>query len=74
MDAKAKPNRARWRSRKNPPQKPGMYECAVRFTSSIRALVRWELHWDGNGFLVPFPMLVHQWRPMAERVEVGRDK
>jgi hypothetical protein len=73
MDAKAKPNRARWRPRNVNPKKPGMYECGVRITSSQPKLFLWELEWDGVGFLVPFPMVVHQWRPLAERVEVGRE-
>ena len=69
MDAKEKPNRARWRSRNTNPKKPGMYQCGVRITSSQRKLFLWELEWDGVGFLVPFPMMVHQWRPMAERAK-----
>ena len=39
MSAKAKPNHARWRPRNVNPKKPGIYECAVRFTSAIRGLL-----------------------------------
>jgi hypothetical protein len=32
----------------------------------MRSLVLWELEWDGKGFLVPMPMVVHQWRGLAK--------
>lgn len=65
MSATTKPNRARWRPRSVSPTKPGTYECAARFTSAVRGLVRWDLEWDGVGFLVPIPMAVVKWRPKA---------
>lgn len=59
--------RTPWFKRTTPPVRPGVYECGVRFTSAIPSLVLWDLPWDGRGFLVPFPMVVHQWRGLRKR-------
>lgn len=66
MSEVAKPNRAKWRKRNEHPKKPGMYECAVQWTSAMPKLATWNLEWDGHGFLVPFPMVVHWWRPLPK--------
>ena len=60
-----KRKRTPWFPRTTPPVHPGRYECGVRWTSAMRSLVLWELEWDGKGFLVPMPMVVHQWRGLA---------
>jgi hypothetical protein len=48
------------------PVRPGMYKCGVRISCSLPVMA-WDLEYDGFGFLVPFPMVVHQWRGMTER-------
>ena len=65
MDDKRK--RTQWFPRNTPPVRPGVYECGVRWTSAMRQLVLWDLHWDGKGFLVPMPMVVHSWRGLAAK-------
>lgn len=62
-----KGRRTNWFPRTTPPVRPGVYECAVRFTSAIPAFVLWDLEWDGQGFRVPMPMVVHQWRGLRAR-------
>lgn len=57
----------RWFPRQVTPARPGTYECAVRITSAQRSLMKWNLEWDGKGFLVPCPMVVHQWRGMTKK-------
>lgn len=64
--------RTPWFPRTTPPMRPGRYECGVRFTSAIPNLVLWQLEWDGKGFLVPMPMVVHQWRGLAEQPKTQR--
>jgi hypothetical protein len=27
----------------------------------------WDLEWDSKGFLVPFPMVVYQWRGQTKK-------
>jgi hypothetical protein len=52
-------NRTRWFPRDCFPVRNGEYECAVRLPGLPNRLVLWNLRWDGRGFLVPFPMVVH---------------
>lgn len=66
-----KRKRTRWFPRNTPPVRPGVYECGVRWTSAMRHPVLWHLEWDGKGFLVPVPMVVHQWRGLARPREAG---
>lgn len=54
--------RTPWFPRETLPVRPGVYECAVRWTSAMRYPVVWKLEWDGKGFLVPIPMIVYHWR------------
>lgn len=54
-----------WFPRSVAPVHIGEYECAVQITSSAPFLL-WQLEWDGFGFLVPFPMVVHRWRGLKE--------
>ena len=58
--------KTRWFPRSTPPVRPGHYECAVRWTSAMPRLALWTLEWDGKGFLVPIPMVVHQWRGLTK--------
>lgn len=59
--------RTRWYPRSTPPARPGAYECFARIAGG--AFVIWpdKLHWDGTGFLVPFPMVVKQWRGLTKK-------
>ena len=57
--------RTKWFPRDVRPVRPGVYECAVRWTSRM-PLALWMLEWDGVGFLVPIPMEVHQWRGLTK--------
>jgi hypothetical protein len=59
--------RTKWFPRHVRPVRPGFYECAVRLTSMQRSLMLWQLEWDGKGFLVPVPMVVHQWRGLTKK-------
>jgi hypothetical protein len=58
--------RTPWFPRSINPVHPGTYECGVRISSSVPTML-WELEWDGRGFLVPFPMIVRQWRGLVKR-------
>jgi hypothetical protein len=58
--------RTRWIPRNVNPARKGEYECAVRITSRA-PLFLWKLQWDGVGFLVPCPMVVHRWRGMTKK-------
>ena len=62
-----KRKRTLWFLRNTPPVHLGRYECGVRWTSAMPSLVLWGLEWDGKGFLVPIPMVVHQWRGLAKQ-------
>lgn len=64
---KDKRKRTPWFPRNTPPTRPGLYECGVRWTSAMPTLALWALEWDGVGFKVPIPMVVHQWRGLAKR-------
>lgn len=57
--------RSRWFPRSVKPSERGVYECGVKVTSSQRRPMLWDLEFDGTGFLVPFPMIVCQWRGLA---------
>ena len=48
------------------PVRPGIYECGIRISSSLPVMA-WELEYDGIGFLVPIPMMVHQWRGLTKK-------
>ena len=58
------PTKTPWFPRSAPPVRNGRYECAVRLSSLQRGLIILPnlIKWDGTGFLVPFPMVVVQWR------------
>ncbi|MDM0024121.1 hypothetical protein [Variovorax saccharolyticus] len=56
----------RWFPRHVEPVRHGEYECRVQFSRSLPCF-RWRLQWDGKGFLVPFPMIVHHWRGQTKR-------
>lgn len=58
--------RTPWFPRDIKPAHQGEYECAVKISSSVPALL-WRLKWDGIGFLVPFPMVVLSWRGLVKR-------
>lgn len=60
--AKGKTN---WFPRHIQPVRNGKYECSVRISSSV-PLMLWDLEWDGKGFLVPVPMVVHSWRGLKK--------
>lgn len=53
-----------WFPRYEPPVRPGWYECIAWFTSSAPSGL-WALYWDGNGFRVPFPMVIDYWRGLT---------
>lgn len=59
--------RTPWFPRNTPPVRQGWYECGVRLAGMPRRLVLWELEWDGKGFKVPMPMVVHQWRGLTKQ-------
>lgn len=56
--------RTKWYPREVHPVRNGVYECAVQISRSVPPF-RWELEWDGTGFLVPFPMIVRHWRGLT---------
>lgn len=58
--------RTKWFPRRVGPVRPGVYECAVKFSSSVPMML-WKLEWDGTGFLVPIPMVVYWWRGMTKK-------
>lgn len=62
--------RTKWFPRHITPVRNGEYECLVRITSSA-PLFRWQLPWDGHGFLVPFPMVVRFWRGQTKAAASG---
>lgn len=64
--------RTGWFPRSINPVHIGTYECAVMLTSSA-PLFRWQLEWDGRGFLVPVPMVVKRWRGLVKRPADARD-
>lgn len=59
--------RTKWLPRHVHPVRPGFYECGVLICSAQRTLMLTRLEWDGVGFLVPFPMVVRQWRGMTKK-------
>lgn len=60
--------RTRWfKTRDTYPARPGMYECGVILTSMQKCLIRFELEFDGVGFLCSVPMRVPVWRGMTKR-------
>ena len=58
MSSKGK---TKWFPRHIHPVRVGEYECVVQISRSM-PLFLWRLEWDGVGFKVPFPMIVHRWR------------
>ena len=64
MSAKGK---TRWFPRSIEPVRLGRYECRVRVVGMPHELCRWNLAWDGTGFLVPFPMVVYFWRGLTKK-------
>lgn len=58
--------RTPWFPRATAPAHLGTYECRVKISSSVPAIL-WTLPWDGRGFLVPFPMVVLHWRGLVKR-------
>lgn len=60
-------------SRDGYPVRPGVYQCGVRLYSSS-PVMGWDLEYDGVGFLVPCPMIVHQWRGMTKRAHQAASK
>lgn len=58
--------KTKWYPRHVHPVRNGIYECAVRI-SSTAPLFLWMLEWDGAGFLVPFPMVVRKWRGQTKK-------
>jgi hypothetical protein len=56
----------KWYPRSIDPIRCGEYECAIKFTRTM-PLMSWRLMWDGDGFLVPFPMVVYQWRGVTRK-------
>jgi len=60
--------RSRWflLSRDGYPVRPGIYQCGVRLSRSL-PVMSWDLEYDGVGFLVPCPMMVHQWRGLTKK-------
>jgi hypothetical protein len=56
----------KWYPRHIDPIRCGEYECAIKFTSHMPLIV-WNLKWDGDGFIVPFPMRVYQWRGLTRQ-------
>lgn len=58
--------RNRWAPRNVHPVRNGEYECVVRISSRVPPML-WPLEWDGNGFIVPFPMIVIRWRGMTKK-------
>ena len=60
-------DRTRWFLRQvHHPMRTGFYECSVHISSAMPPL-RWVLEWDGNGFLVPIPMVVLKWRGLTKK-------
>lgn len=57
----------RWHLRETPPVRPGEYECFVRICPGGYVIWPEKLYWDGAGFLVPFPMVVKQWRGLTKQ-------
>lgn len=70
MSAKGK---TRWYPRNIKPVRVGMYQCAVKFSSSV-PMMNWPLEWDGTGFLVPIPMCVYWWRGMTKKAHDAAKK
>ncbi len=64
--------RTRWYPRHVHPVRNGTYECIARIAPRVN--VRWQLEWDGKGFLVPFPMAVHWWRGMTKAAHRAASK
>lgn len=58
--------KSRWFPRSVSPVHHGIYECGVVITSMQRGLFSWHLEWDGNGFIVPCPMVVKKWRGVTK--------
>lgn len=62
--------RTAWIPRTTKPVYHGVYECSVMLTSCAPNFL-WELEWDGVGFKVPCPMVVHAWRGLAKKPKVS---
>ena len=58
--------KTRWFPRHIRPVRNGEYECVVQVSRSVPAML-WRLTWDGKGFIVPIPMVVHRWRGMTAK-------
>lgn len=65
--------RTRWFPRDVHPVRHGEYQCLVRISSSV-PLIDWRLQWDGVGFIVPFPMVVHYWRGLTKSAAKAAQK
>ena len=61
-----KGRRTPWFSRDQWPVNHGFYECHAKITSSAPPF-KFDLEWDGVGFLVPFPMVIVRWRGLKHR-------
>ena len=57
--------RTRWFPRNIHPVRTGIYECRV-LISRIGPKVLWDLKWNGEGLIVPFPMAVVHWRGLTK--------
>ena len=62
--------RTRWFPRRIEPVRHGEYECVVRLCGG--AYARWNCVFDGEGFLVPFPMSVVQWRGLTKKAAMQK--
>jgi hypothetical protein len=65
--------KTKWYPRDIHPMRNGEYECSVRISNSVPLILR-RLKWDGKGFLVPFPMVVHSWRGLTKQAAATMDK
>lgn len=64
MKSKSTTDRTPWFDRSVNPVNLGVYECAVSISRGV-PLTIWKLEWDGVGFVVPFPMVVVEWRGLT---------
>lgn len=62
--------RTRWTPRSVHPIRNGTYECIVQISRAVPPMI-WMLEWDGKGFLVPVPMIVHRWRGLTKKAYIS---
>ena len=55
------------------PLRHSNYECVVQISRTVSPML-WTLPWDGIGFIVPVPMIVHRWRGQTRRAAALNNK